>query len=393
MRNCHPERSRRISILPLVLLLSLTACQIDPPLHLRKAVDVEVEVDATVNVDVMWQVDWEVEWDYAWNVETLGPVGYEAPASMRVHSYPHDANGELTAHQIHNFAGDQSRIQLTAGVYDFLFHNNDSEAILFQSDGEFDDIYAYTREISKGLRESTLVKSSRQKEGTSPAPASHTSTKAEGTRAFDDEPVVLMPDALYALYAPNEEVTDNLEDYEFINGRYVYRIHGDLHPVTYIYLIQVYLLHNNGRVIGSAGGAALTGMAEGTDLHTGINATKVVSVPMDLMINKADDPDLLGARVITFGIPGCNPYDEASIAAAPSEHYLVLSVAYNNGTYKNIHVEVTDQVRALPTGGVITVELDVDDFPPEKGEQGEGGGFNALIGEWDEETGSHTIIN
>ena len=46
----------------LLLLLSLTACQIDPPLHLRKAVDVEVEVDATVNVDVMWQVDWEVEW-------------------------------------------------------------------------------------------------------------------------------------------------------------------------------------------------------------------------------------------------------------------------------------------------------------------------------------------
>ena len=103
--------------------------------------------------------------------------------------------------------------------------------------------------------------------------------------------------------------------------------------------------------------------------------------------------DLLGARVITFGIPGCNPYDDQSVAAAPSEHYLVLSVAYNNGTYKNIHVEVTDQVRALPSGGVITVELDVDDFPPEEGEQGEGGGFNALIGEWDEETGSHTIIN
>ena len=375
----------------LFLAVLLCSCRIDPPLHLRKAVDVEVELDATVNVDVMWQVNWEVEWDYAWNVETLGPVGYEAPASMRVHSYPHDANGELAAHQIHNFAGDQSRIQLTAGTYDFLFHNNDSEAILFRSDGDFDDIYAYTREISKGLRESTLVKSSRQKEG-SAAPASRATTKTEGTRAFDDEPVVLMPDALYALYAPNEEVSDNLEDYEYINGRYVYRIHGDLHPVTYIYLIQVYLLHNNGRVIGSAGGAALTGMAEGTDLHTGVNTTKVVSVPMDLRINKADNPDLLGARVMTFGIPGCNPYDDKSVAAAPSEHYLVLSVAYNDGGFKNIHVDVTDQVRTLPTGGVITVELDVDDFPPEEGEPGEGGGFNALTGEWEEQAGSYTII-
>ncbi len=379
-------------ILPFCLLaVTLCACRIDPPLHLRKIVDVEVELEARVDVDIMWQVDWEAEWEYAWNVEALGPLGYEMPASMRVHTYTHDADGALAAHQIHNFAGQESRIQLTAGTFDFLFHNNDSEAILFQSEDEFSDIYAYTRVISKGLQPSKLVKTFRQKG--EPTPVTTAVDGTEQTRAFEDDPVVLMPDCLYSLYTQNEQITDNLEDYEYINGRYVYRIQGDMHPSTFIYLIQARLHNNEGRVIGSAGGAALTGLAEGVDLNTNVTSTTLVSVPMDVRVDRATDPDLMGARLLTFGIPGCNPYDAQSVAASRSEHYLVLSVAYRDGGFKNIHVDVTDQVRALPTGGVITLELDVNDFPPEEADPGEGGGFNALIGGWEEHTGSHTIVN
>ena len=380
---------RRIALL-LLLAASFTACRIDPPLHLRRAVDVDVILEAEVDLDVMWQVDWETEWEYSWNVETLGPVGYEAPKSMRLHTYTHDANGELAAHQIHNFAGQEGRIQLTAGTYDFLFHNNDSEAILFQSEDEFSDIYAYTRVISKGLQPSKLVKTFRQKG--EPVPITTAVNGTEPTRAFEDDPVVLMPDCLYSLYTQNEQITDNLEDYEYINGRYVYRIQGELRPSTFIYLIQARLHNNEGRVIGSAGGAALTGMAEGVDLNTNVTSTTLVSVPMDVRVDRATDPDLMGARLISFGIPGCNPYDDASVAASRSEHFLVLSVAYRDGGYKNIHVDVTDQVRALPTGGVITLDLDVNDFPPEESDPTEGGGFNALLGEWKEETGSHTIV-
>ena len=379
-------------ILPLLLAVSLTACRIDPPLHLRKAVDVEIELDTRVDIGALWQTDWESRWEYAWDETSNGPLGYEMPASMRVHSYSYDANGEPVAHHIHNFAGLQSRIQLTEGLYDFQFHNNDSEAILFQSNGDFDDIYAYTREISKGLQPSKLVKTLSQKSGAVPASIT-TKAASEQTRAFEDDPVVLMPDCLYSLYMEKKEITDNLEEYEYINGRYIYRITGEMHPAAFIYLVQVRLHNNNGRVIGSAGGAALTGMAEGVDLNTDRTSTSLVAVPMDIRIDRATDPDLMGARLLTFGIPGCNPFDRASVAASRSEHYLVLSIAYSDGGFKNIHVDVTDQVRALPTGGVITVDLDVNDFPPEEGRQGEGGGFNALVGGWEEETGSHTIVN
>jgi hypothetical protein len=373
-------------ILPFCLLaVTLSACRIDPPLHLRKIVDVEVELEARVDIDIMWQVDWEAEWEYAWNVETLGPLGYEMPASMRVHTYTHDADGALATHQIHNFAGQESRIQLTAGTYDFLFHNNDSEAILFKADGDLEPVHAYTRKVSSGLKESSPVYTTSQK-------------LAGFTKAGDEEedpvaePVNLMPDDLFSLYDPNQKITDNPNDYIFENGKYVLKIEGVLEPSTFIYLVQVNLLNNAGRVIGSAGGGALTGMAEGVNLVTRETWSTTASVFTDVYMDKAQD--MMGVRFSTFGIPGCNPYDDASVAAAPQkEHYFVLNVSYSNGSNRNIRMDITDQLRALPLGGVINLEIDVNDFPPGEGGGSGGGGFEALIGGWDEEVGSTTIIN
>lgn len=142
------------------------------------------------------------------------------------------------------------------------------------------------------------------------------------------------------------------------------------------------------------GGAALTGMAESVNMRTGFSSSETVSVPMDVYMNKEADPDLLGARVLTFGLPGCDAFDGESVAASPEvRHWLVLNVNFKTGKYKNIRIDVTDQVRALPTGGVIPLEIDVEDFPPEDIDPpvvGDGG-FNPLIGNWDEETGTTTI--
>jgi len=50
-------------------------------------------------------------------------------------------------------------------------------------------------------------------------------------------------------------------------------------------------------------------------------------------------------------------------------------------------------VNALPLGGVIELDVDVDDIPPESGTTGSGGGFDALVSEWSERTGATTIRN
>ncbi len=369
-----------IRVLAASAALAVAGCAIEPPLHLRKAVSTKVVLATKVNVDVMWQVNWTADWQFAWNVTALGSLGYTLPASMRLHIYTQDTEGLPMAHTVHNFVGESAQMDVFVGTHNLLFHNNDSESILFKADGDLEPVHAYSRQISSGLKTSSPVYTTAQK--------SAGMTKAEDP---EEEPVTLMPDGLFSLYDQDRKITDNPADYVYENGKYVLRIEGELTPATYIYLIQLRLLNNEGRVVGSNGGGAITGMAEGVNLFTKESWTSTVSVPMDVYMDK--EQDMMGARVLTYGIPGCNPYDAASVDAAPEgKHFYVLNVTYINGSWRNIRMDITDQVRALPLGGVITLEIDVNDFPPDESAGG-GGGFNALIGGWDEETGSTTIIN
>lgn len=378
---------RLISALWLILAATCS-CQIDPPLHFRKAVDAEIVLSTKVQVDFMWQVNWEAIWDFAWVEEALGPLSYKDPKSMRLHVYTQGPDGEPISHQTHNFMGQEGSVRVFVGTHNFLFHNNDSHVILFESEDDLAPVQATTRIISPGLRESAIIQTIAQK------------SKAESDDDIytGEEHVAYAPDELFSLFDWGHVITDDLSTYEYIDGRYVLRIKGELLPSTFIYLIQVRLHNNKGRVVGCGGGAAITGVAAGVDLVTRQTWDQTVSIPFDMYINKEEDPDLLGGRVMSFGLKGCrNPYgtngDEKE--ADDARHYLVLSLTYDNGGYKNVRIDITDQFQDLPTGGVITVDLDVNDFPPDDvpPNSGGGGGFQALIGEWGEQTGSTTIIN
>ena len=375
------RRKGLIGFVCAVVAVAVAGCSIQPELHLRKAVETRVVLATQVNVDLMWQINWEAIWDFDWDVRALGPLGYAQPGSMRLHLYSLGQDAERVRHEEHNFVGNMAMIEVTVGEYDLLFHNNDSEALLFRSEDDLSPVYAYTRNISSGLKTSLPVLTLEQKS------AGYT-TKADD---MAEEPVSLTPDDLFSLYDPSRFITDDPDKLIFENGRYILRIEGQLYPSTFIYLIQVRLHNNDGRVIGSGGGAAITGMAEGVNLFTRETEQGTVSVPMDVYMDK--EQELLGAKVYTFGIPGCNPYDKASVeATSAGPHYLVLNVTYVNGSTRNIRADITDQVRDLPTGGVITLDIDVNDFPPDE-HAGGTDGFSALIEGWNEETGSTTIVN
>jgi hypothetical protein len=144
-------------------------------------------------------------------------------------------------------------------------------------------------------------------------------------------------------------------------------------------------------VVGSNSGAVITGVAAGVDLQTRIATTTSVSVPMDVHFDR--NTDIMAARAITFGIPGCDPLCAESLTKAPeSIHFLIINMCYSNNSWKNIRVDITDAFRAHPKGGVIDIALDVNDFPPETAKTDDSGGFNALIDEWEEEEGGITII-
>ena len=365
-----------LSLLSLCLLAP--ACTINPPLHLRMQAPTQVVLDAKVDVSVMWQADWTTEWSFPWAAEVLGPLTYTEPKSMRLHIYPLDAQGKPKAHIVRNFYGTSAELDIAVGVNDLLFHNNDSEALLFQESDEAEMIDCTTRIVSSGIKASSPVKTVSQK----------SETKAT-TDSLPEEPVALMPDALFSEYVKAFYISDDLNDYEYIDGRYVLHIEGTLQPLTYIHLFQINLHNNCGRVVGSNGGVALTGVSAGVDLRSRVTDPYSVSVINDAPFNRGTDQ--FGIRMLSFGIPGCNPYDEASVAASPAgPHFLVLNVTYMDATWRNIRIDVTEAFRALPLGGVITLDLDVDDFPPDHALRGDG--FQALIDNWQEVRGSATII-
>jgi len=379
------RRTLLISAFAALLLLS-GGCTIEPPLHLRKTVQTKVVLTTQVRTEIMWQADWRTRWSFPWNEALWGPVEYTVPQGMRMHIYTLGPTGSPVSHNIYNFSGLSGEVSIFIGKHDLLFHNNISEVNLFRSETELDDLYAYTRIISTGLKGTTPVRTLSQKEA---------ATKADDSQ-IPEESVAYAPDELFSLFKPEFEISDDMSRYEFIDGKYVIRINGDMSPVSYIYLIQINLVNNHGRVIGCFGGAALTGVAPEVNLKTRMTGSDPVTIPTDVRINREVNPDVMGIRLLSFGIPGCNPYDAQSVAEAPEgKNFLVLSITYNDYTYKNIRVDVTDQFRALPTGGVISIDLDVDDFPPESsvGPVSGNGGFNPLIDQWDEETGSTSILS
>lgn len=371
----------------LALLLLVCGCRIEPPLHLRQAVEVNVRLTTSVKAEFLWQTDWDSRWQFDWDEDTWGPLGYQMPKSYRMHIYTQGPDHQPVSHRSYAFMGTSGEVSVFLGVHNLLFHNNDSEVLLFRSEDDLSDIYGYTRIVSSGLKATTPVKSLAQKQA---------ATKAGVDEDMPEEAVAFEPDDLFALYKPDFELTDDLSQYEYVDGTYIIRINGDLVPESFIYLIQVRLQNNFGRVVGAVGGAALTGVAQEVNLVTSERGSDAVTIPTDVRINRDKDPDLLGIRVHSFGIPGCNPYDEVSVAAAPEgKHFLVLSVTYFDYTYKNIRVDITDAFRALPTGGVINLELDVNDFPPESGDGSVtgGGGFKPLMDDWKEERGGFDIVS
>ena len=74
-----------------------------------------------------------------------------------------DSDGMPVAHAVHNFVGSEASMEVFVGTHNLLFHNNDSEALLFKSDGDLEPIQCYTRLISKGLKTSAPVYTLMQK--------------------------------------------------------------------------------------------------------------------------------------------------------------------------------------------------------------------------------------
>lgn len=287
--------------------------------------------------------DWTTEWIYGWD-ETdkmiFGELGYTTPASYNLRRYYTQAtpNGPHTSVLSNSINGTSFFSVWDFGYWDILLWSKPA------SDGIQNLMFNETLESVTAYTNRSMWNDNYQQ-----------------------------PEQLFAASVNAEKISETLEGFEYDPERSVWtkKLYCTLKPVTYIYLTQVILHNNSNKIIGVDGSATLSGMARATNLNTGVAGDEAVSVGYDVRYKRymatpqGEQVDVIGGRVVTFGIPGLNgnKVRSASEVNDTERHYMSLNVQFSNGTEQSLTFDVTDQVRRRWKGGVITIDLDMDTIP------------------------------
>lgn len=393
-----PHISRLVSRATKAMLmgLAMSACSIEPPLHtVDPAVDIDpptIDLDLTVLWDYLFrydtEYDWQSEWIYGWDEkdrELFGPLGYTEPNVYELRRYfTHDTPyGPHSAPLKHKIEGLTLHTMFDFGYWDLLSWN---------------DIQTPDGVQSVRIDESSTYEYVTASTGNTMNPARYNAPAY--TRSF------YQPEELFSCYEQAVSVKRDLEGfvYDEERGVWVKKLEMELQPLTYIYLPQIILHHNhrNGRVITAVdGNSDLSGMARTVNMNTGVTGEDAITVyannrmKQGLLTRTGEEVDVIGGKVMTFGIPKINPakldtrggykdsYTKVQEIDRNNRHYLDVTVIFNNGMDSTLVFDVTPQVRKLFRGGVITVELDMDTVPVPR--RPGGSSFDAVVKDFDEE--------
>ena len=376
------------------VMLSVGGCERRPELYLRKVVPTRFTItNLALELETYWdysfiygvKYDWRGEWYYGWDekdVELFGPIGYTDPEVFDLRRYytaqiPYAPHTRVMSHVVngHEFTGD-----FELGFWDILVWNDiltpdNVQSLVIDETSTLDSVIASTNASMRTSRYS--------------AP--------RYTHSFNQ------PEELFSAYEQGIEINEDLDGFTWDEARgvWVKVLSMELTPVTYIYLTQVILRHNGGKVIAVEGASDLSGVARSTNVNTGRAGDDAVTLFYNTRFKENCDMegepvDIAGGRLLTFGIPGLRPRSFTSEADLPelrrqlqdkAPNNLAIKMQFYNGLDSTFVFDVTDQVHRRFRGGVITVVLDMDTIPvPDK--KG-GSGFNATVKDYEEET--HTI--
>ena len=388
--------SRAAAVCFVIISIFTISCEREPMLHLHKGgTDIVVELpDIDLELQLLWdylfsydvEYDWQNEWLYGWDEtdnELFGPLGYPEPTDFNIRRYfTNDVQfGQHTAPYKHYITGKTLSAQYDFGFWDILawneIHTSDGvQSVRIDETATYDYVTAYTGQTMMAARYN--------------AP--------RYTRAF------YQPEALFAGYESGIGINKNFDGFTFDEDRkiWVRKLNMTLQPVTYIYLPQI-ILHNNNRnhriITAIDGNADLSGMSRSVNLNTGVTGPDAITVNFNMRMKfdrngrSNDKVDIIGGKVVTFGIINLNPHKLNTRAYAESmqkvmaadknnRHYLDVKMQFYNGKDSTLVFDVTNQVRRLFRGGVITVELDMDTVPiPQRSG---GSGFDAVVKDYEE---------
>ena len=388
MRLCTAKNIKWLcsyAIALVTMVSGMTSC-IEPPLVLPSE---EVIIDLPIVVsemEVVWNIetDWKTTWIYGWDETdeaTWGKIGYFEPTNYEVRRYylggtpgaPHSADN------VDGFTvfGTSFRRNYQFGYYDMLIWSNidspDGTQVLVVNDSRVDEVTATTT-ATRGL--------SRDPEN-----------REQVTGLFNQ------PEIFYSTYPCDIFISHNFEDYDYfdeVDQRWVKHLKSELQPLVYIYLVQIVLHNNDGRITGTSGDAAVSAFAASTSVnsgHTG-NDPCIVYYGSRLKDNLSapggETVDVIGGKLTTFGLCDMDPYwvdgrAQYNGSRADLPNYLYFTLQFSNGTSKTLTATITEQCQSQCHGGVITVNLDCRDIEvPDPGDSGSGNMFVPTIEDYED---------
>lgn len=370
-------------LLAIVVLAMIAGCELEPKLHLHPHGNNNIEFnmpEVQIDLNVMWSYDldydWHAEWSYGWDEEdvaAMGLLGYSEPTVFDLRRYYHGELPDQPHQTVEGYVieGTKFRTQYKFGYYDILtwsrMHAADMVQSLVFDESSLDSVMAFTNA----------------------SPMSSRYQAPMHDKSFNQ------PDELFAAYERNVHISNDMSDYDHYDPEtrtYYKNMKMHLLPLTYIYLTQVRLHHNNGKVTNAVGDANLSGMARGVTLNSGVASKDVVSVYYNVRFKKncvikqtGEKVDIAGGRCLTFGIPNQNSsrVSRATEVKDRVKHYMDVNFTFYNGMDTTMVFDVTDQVRKRYRGGVITIDLDMDTIPVPR--RPGGSAFDAVVKDFIEE--------
>lgn len=372
------------------LLILTTSCEREPLLHIYDSADADFTLPmVTLDLEVYWNYqigyelsyDWKAEWNYDWDdtdKSIFGDIGYTQPTVFNLRRYytGDTQYGPHTTVSAHTLSGTTFQGRFDWGFWDLLVWNEIStlggvQSVHIDEESTLETVTAYTNPSMNASRYQ--------------AP--------RYTRSFYE------PEALFAAYEEGIEINRNLDGFTYVPERNVYVKHLNMKmaPLTYIYLTQVILRHNNGRVTSVDGNANLSGMARSTTLNTGRSGSDAITVYYNVRMKnnmpitqpvkgtvKGEKVDIVGGRLMSFGLcsTAANAISRADEIVDPYHHYLDVTMQFSNGMDSTFVFDVTKQVRSRYKGGVITVVLDMDTIPSPV--RSGGSGFDAVVKDFED---------
>lgn len=331
----------RMLWLLLVLGMLLTGCRkelcYDHDKHTMR-----VEYKLNLSYDLEWEYNREnhVNWEQNWNNEAMG-TSYDAlrptpPEGVRILIYNENDQTE----DMRNLPPKGANIHFkNEGHYSVLFHNNDTEYIVYQGINSFATAYATTRGVSRATYFGNSLMGEKQK----------------------DEVTVNPPDMLFgaylnSLYVEKSTQADSMD--------------VTLHPLVFTYLVR-YEVEEGLQHIALARGA-LAGMARGVNLGNGRTSQEEATVLYDATVTE------FGAQALvkSFGVPD---YPNPDYSRNPRAYGLNLEVMISDGTLQQFEFDITEQVEKQPHGGVIVVKGVKIEAPKQSGGSG---GFDVGVNGW-----------